>query len=49
LENKWARAIDLWFENFKEGYIVEFLVECNEYISSVERKFPTDPRGRLLK
>jgi hypothetical protein len=32
----------------KEGYIVEFVVECNESFSSAERKFAADPRRRLL-
>jgi hypothetical protein len=34
LENKWTRAIDLWFKQVKQGYIVEFVVEYNEYFSS---------------
>jgi hypothetical protein len=25
LDNKWNRAIDFWFSQVKEGYIIEFL------------------------
>jgi hypothetical protein len=28
VDNKWARAIEFWFEHVKEGYIVEFSIEC---------------------
>jgi hypothetical protein len=30
VDNEWARAINLWFEHVKEGYIGVFVVECNE-------------------
>jgi hypothetical protein len=33
----------------KEGYIVEFSIECSEYFNNVERKFVFDPRRRLLE
>jgi hypothetical protein len=26
LDNKWTRAIDFWFAQVKEGYIVEFSI-----------------------
>jgi hypothetical protein len=39
----------LWFECVKEGYIVEFSIECSESFSSVERKFAAGPRRRLLE
>jgi hypothetical protein len=49
LDNKWTKAIDFWFKQVKEGYIVEFVVECNESFNSVEFKFATGPRRKLLE
>jgi hypothetical protein len=49
VDNKWARAIEFWFEHVKEGYIVEFSIECSESFNSVERKFAVGPRRRLLE
>jgi hypothetical protein len=47
--NKWARVVDFLFDWVKEGYIVEFSIECIESFSQVERKFDADPRKRLLE
>jgi len=49
LDKKWTRAIDFWFSRVKEGYIIEFVVECTNYFSEVERKFMEGPIRRLLE
>jgi hypothetical protein len=49
VDNKWARAIDFWFNWVKEGYIVEFTIEYNDSFSEAERKFVEGPRKRLLE
>jgi hypothetical protein len=49
MDNKWARDIELWFEHVKEGYIVEFSMECGESFNNAEIKFAAGPRRRLLE
>lgn len=48
LDIKWTRAIKFWFERVKEGYLVEYAIECSESFSSTKRKFEVGPIGRLL-
>jgi hypothetical protein len=49
MDNKWAREIKFWFNQVKEGYIIEFTIEYNDSFSEDERKFVKGPRKRLLE
>jgi len=48
VENCWLRSIDFLFYGLKEGYIVEFEIECGESFSVVDFFFAKAPRGRYL-
>jgi hypothetical protein len=39
LDNKWTREINFWLAQVKEGYIIEFVVECIDSFREDERKF----------
>jgi hypothetical protein len=45
LYKKWIWAIDFYFSQVKEGYIVEFDIEYSDSFSEVERKFEQCPRN----
>jgi hypothetical protein len=49
MDNKWARDIEFWFERVKEGYMVEFGIECSEFFNNAERNFVAGPRRILLE
>jgi hypothetical protein len=48
VDNEWDRVVKLWFDRVKEGYIVEFVIECSESFNNVERKFVIDPRKKTV-
>jgi hypothetical protein len=43
------KVVDFWFDQVKEGYIIEFSIEYNDSFSEAERKFVVGPRKRLLE
>jgi hypothetical protein len=49
VDNKWDRALELWFYCVKEGYIIDFVFECNESFSSAKRKFASNLRRTMLE
>jgi hypothetical protein len=49
LDNNWDQIIDFWFYKVKEGYIIEFSIECSDSFIEVERNFVECPRNRLLE
>lgn len=48
LDNIWTGEIDFWFEQIKEGYIVEFVTKTSESFSNVKIIFEEGPRIRSL-
>jgi len=48
LDNKWDRAIDFWFSQVKDDYIIMFILEYNDSLSKDERKFAKCPERRVL-
>jgi hypothetical protein len=49
LDNKWIWAIDFWFTQVKEGYIIDFFVEYNKTLKEAKRKFEKDPRKQMVE
>jgi hypothetical protein len=49
VDNKWANEVEFWFDRVKEGYIVEFYIECSESFNTFERKFCHSPIRILLE
>jgi hypothetical protein len=47
IDNKWIRGVNFCLT--KEGYIVEFSIDCNEVYNIVERKFFIGPRKDCWK
>jgi hypothetical protein len=49
LDNKWKRAIELWFSQVKDGYIIEFVIEYIDYFNEAKRKFAEGPIKKMLE
>jgi hypothetical protein len=49
MDNKWARVVEFLFDRVKEGYIIDFSIECIDSFSEDGRIFVVRPRKRLLE
>jgi hypothetical protein len=49
VDNRMYHAIDFWMENILGGNVIEFIIDCTQAYSVVERDFFKDPRGRFIR
>jgi hypothetical protein len=49
VSNKNSHVVDFWLDSILGGCIIEFLVDCTQSYSVVERDFFKGPCGRFMK
>jgi hypothetical protein len=49
LDKKWSQAIEFFFSQVNEGYIIEFSIKYSDYFNADERNFEQGPRKQMLE